>query len=152
MNVLWMLASAAFAQAPPPAEHALVPTAPQPPAPSTLLNPIPGVPPAIPHPGVSPPAPAEDIFPPIETRHLSAEERRSLELACGNPLAQGSALHRQCVIGQLNALRAAGPQPDPKLLSPSERSFVEQACAETRRQGPALYNRCRAAQARSLRR
>lgn len=83
---------------------------------------------------------------------LSADEQKSLELACGDPLVRGVAAHHQCVVGQINLLRAAGQRPNLNLLSPSERSSVEQACVEARRQGPALYNHCRAAHAQGVHR
>ena len=102
-----------------------------------------------------PPPEVPRIFPDNQEHHvgdLSADERKSLKLACGSPQVQGVAAFHQCMVGQLNVLRAAGPRPNLNVLSPSERSSVELACKDAMRQGPARYNHCCAVHAREVHR
>jgi hypothetical protein len=110
------------------------------PSPTITLNPEP--------PAVVP----EQKVSSIANPQLSGPERESIEAACStDKYVNGPAAYKNCIAGQMDALRNGVRRPDLSRLSGSERESIEAACSTDKYvNGPAAYNACLTQQASAL--
>jgi len=102
------------------------------PSPTIINNPVP---PAV--------APGQMVSPAANPQ-LSGSERESIEAACStDKYVNGPAAYKNCIAGQMNALRNGVRRPDLSRLSGAERESIEAACSTDKYiNGPAAYNAC----------
>ena len=88
----------------------------------------------------------------VANPQLSGPERESIEAACStDKYVNGPAAYKNCIAGQMDALRNGVRRPDLSRLSGSERESIEAACSTDKYvHGPAAYNACLTQQASAL--
>lgn len=88
----------------------------------------------------------------VANPQLSGPERESIEAACSaDKYVNGPAAYKNCIAGQMDALRNGVRRPDLSRLSGSERESIEAACSTDKYvNGPAAYNACLTQQASAL--